>query len=74
MAWNNKNLHRIFPTVNVYRAGPVRGLVDVSKPERDLVAVWTGYFKDDNHSEVELLPILRTVLEGVFGTKPALQK
>ena len=40
-------------------------------PERDLVAVWTGYFKDDNNSEVELLPILRTMLEGVFGTKPA---
>jgi len=26
MAWNNKNLNRIFPTVNVYRAGPVRDL------------------------------------------------
>lgn len=23
MAWNNKNLHQIVPTVNVYRAGPV---------------------------------------------------
>ena len=26
MAWNFKNLHRIFPTVNVYRNGPVREL------------------------------------------------
>jgi CubicO group peptidase (beta-lactamase class C family) len=26
MAWNNRNLNRIFPTVNVYRAGPVREL------------------------------------------------
>jgi CubicO group peptidase (beta-lactamase class C family) len=26
MAWNNKNLNRVFPTVNVYRAGPVREL------------------------------------------------
>jgi CubicO group peptidase (beta-lactamase class C family) len=26
MAWNNKNLNRIFPTVNVYRDGPVREL------------------------------------------------
>ena len=26
MLWNNKNLHRIFPTVNVYRNGPVREL------------------------------------------------
>lgn len=27
MAWNFKNLHQIFPTVNVYRNGPVRPLV-----------------------------------------------
>ncbi len=26
MAWNFKNLHQIFPTVNVYRNGPVREL------------------------------------------------
>ena len=26
MAWNNKNLHQIVPTVNVYRDGPVRPL------------------------------------------------
>jgi len=26
MAWNNRNLNRIFPTVNVYRDGPVREL------------------------------------------------
>ena len=26
MAWNFKNLHQIFPTVNVYRDGPVRPL------------------------------------------------
>lgn len=26
MLWNNKNLHQIVPTVNVYRAGPVREL------------------------------------------------
>jgi len=26
MAWNFKNLHRIFPTVNVYRNGPVKEL------------------------------------------------
>jgi hypothetical protein len=39
-------------------------------PGRDLVAVWTGYFKDDEHSEVELLPILRTVLNGLYGGEP----
>jgi CubicO group peptidase (beta-lactamase class C family) len=27
MAWNFRNLHQIFPTVNVYRNGPVRQLV-----------------------------------------------
>ena len=40
-------------------------------PTRDLVAVWTGYFKDDNYSEVELLPILRKVLEGLYGADTA---
>ncbi len=33
MAWNNKNLNRIFPTVNVYRAGPVRELESRPMPE-----------------------------------------
>ena len=33
MAWNNKNLNRIFPTVNVYRAGPVRELESQPMPE-----------------------------------------
>ena len=33
MAWNNKNLNRIFPTVNVYRAGPVRELEHQAMPE-----------------------------------------
>jgi CubicO group peptidase (beta-lactamase class C family) len=37
-------------------------------PGRDLVAVYTGYFKDDAHSEVELLPILRTVLDSIYGS------
>lgn len=36
-------------------------------PERDLVAVWTGYYREDG-TEVELLPILRQVLEAVFGS------
>ena len=36
-------------------------------PQRDLVAVYTGYFKDDAHSELSVLPRLREVLNGVFG-------
>ena len=33
MAWNFRNLHQIFPTVNVYRNGPVRELVERPMPE-----------------------------------------
>jgi CubicO group peptidase (beta-lactamase class C family) len=33
MAWNNRNLNRIFPTVNVYRSGPVRELRRQPMPE-----------------------------------------
>ena len=32
MAWNFKNLHQIFPTVNVYRNGPVRELEYAIEP------------------------------------------
>ncbi len=32
MAWNARNLHRIHPTVNVYRAGQVRELADKPMP------------------------------------------
>jgi CubicO group peptidase (beta-lactamase class C family) len=38
-------------------------------PKRDLVAVYTGYFKDDKHSELSVLPRLRDVLNGVFGNQ-----
>ncbi len=33
MAWNFKNLHQIFPTVNVYRDGPVRALATRHMPQ-----------------------------------------
>jgi hypothetical protein len=33
MAWNNKNLSRLFPTVNVYRDGPVSELERRPMPE-----------------------------------------
>ena len=36
-------------------------------PDRDVVAVFTGYFKDDDYSETALWPVLAEVLEGVFG-------
>jgi len=36
-------------------------------PKRDLVAVYTGYFKDDDRSELRVLPRLREVLNSVFA-------
>jgi CubicO group peptidase (beta-lactamase class C family) len=56
LVWNN----------NDFLKGGWAGQGLLINPERDLVAVWTGYFREDG-SEVELLPILRKVLEGVFG-------
>ena len=35
-------------------------------PDRDLVAVYVGYFNDDQ-SELDILPRLRQVLNGLFG-------
>ena len=37
-------------------------------PDRDLVAVYTGYFKKDQ-SEVRLLGILRNLLDNLYGEK-----
>ena len=34
-------------------------------PDKDVVAVFTGYYKDVQGSEVDLLPILREVLKGI---------
>jgi len=39
MAWNNKNLNRLFPTVNVHRAGPVSELERRVMPEIALYPV-----------------------------------
>lgn len=39
----------------------------IINPTRDTVAVFTSYFKDDEHSEVRLRPVLFEVLDGVFG-------
>ena len=41
----------------------------IVNPIQDTVAVFTGYFKDEEHSEVELEPIMFQLLEGVFGEK-----
>jgi len=55
----------VFENDDFYKSGWAgQGLLINS--DRDYVAVYTGYFKDAEHSEVELLPILREVLAGVF--------
>jgi CubicO group peptidase (beta-lactamase class C family) len=54
-------------TNNDFLKGGWAGQGLLINPERDLVAVWTGYYREDG-TEVELLPIVRKVLEGVFGS------
>ena len=56
----------VFDNDDIYKGGWAgQGLL--INPTRDYVAVYAGYFKDKEHSEVGQLPILRRVLEGVFG-------
>ena len=58
----------VFDNNDIYKGGWAgQGLL--INPDRDYVAVYTGYFKDAENSEVRPLPILREVLEGVFGNQ-----
>lgn len=52
-------------TNNDFMKGGWGGQGLLINPDKDLVAVWAGYFKDD-YSQVDPLPHLRTVLQGVF--------
>jgi CubicO group peptidase (beta-lactamase class C family) len=59
----------VFDNNNIYKGGWAgQGLL--INPDRDYVAVYTGYFKDRENSEVSPLPVLLKVLEGVFGNPP----
>ncbi len=59
----------VYKNNDIYKGGWAgQGLL--INPDRDLVAVYTGYFKKDQ-SEVRPLPVLRAVLEGVYGKKPS---
>ena len=64
---------------NIYQWDEVRSNGDIYKggwagqgllinPQRDVVAVFTGYFKDDDYSEVAIEPVLQTMLDDVFGS------
>lgn len=56
----------IYANDNFFKGGWA-GQGMIVNPTRDTVAVFTGYFKDDAHSEVRLEPKLFEVLDGVFG-------
>jgi CubicO group peptidase (beta-lactamase class C family) len=57
---------RVFTNNDVYKGGWAgQGLL--VNPDRDLVAVYVGYSKDDTNSEMGALRPLRQVLEAVFG-------
>lgn len=49
-----------------YYKGGWAGQGFLVNPQRDVVAVWTGYMKDDESSEVYIEPVIREVLDGVF--------
>ena len=60
MAWMHKNVHQLFPTVNVYRAGPVKNLELVPNPEINQFVISTedGDMSFANFSERDLTTTL----------------
>jgi CubicO group peptidase (beta-lactamase class C family) len=57
---------RVFVNNDLYKGGWAgQGLL--VNPDRDLVAVWVGYSKDDSSSEMAPLQPLRKMLETLFG-------
>jgi CubicO group peptidase (beta-lactamase class C family) len=61
MAWNNKNLNRIYPTVNIYRAGPVREL------ERRPMPAIADYEVDTPDGPVSFAKFLRSDASTCMG-------
>jgi hypothetical protein len=58
---------KVFKNNDIYKGGwGGQGLL--VNPDRDLVAVYTGYFKKDQ-SEVRLLGVLRTLLDELYSEK-----
>ncbi len=57
---------RVYKNNDVYKGGWAgQGLL--INPERDLVAVYVGYMKDDESSEMSVLAPLRTILDSLYG-------
>lgn len=61
---------RVFSNDDLYKGGWAGQGLLINR-RRDLVAAWVGYSNDDASSEASLLPILREVLEGIYGDSPA---
>jgi len=58
----------VFSNNDIYKGGWAgQGLL--INPDRDLVAVYVGYAKDDKFSELRVLPRLRQVLNGIYAEK-----
>ena len=54
------------PDGTLYKGGwGGQGLI--VNPEKDVVVVFASYFKDDEHSEVDLAEAVFEVLNGVYG-------
>lgn len=55
----------VYTNDDIYKGGWAgQGLL--VNPRKDLVAVWTGYFKDAKGSEMKQLPVIRDVLKAVY--------
>ena len=80
MLWNNKNLHQIFPTVNVYRDGPISSLENDNNNDigRTLVNTPYGNMKFNDFIEHEESTVMGVVIaykgKIVFESYPRMQK
>lgn len=61
MAWNFRNLHQLFPTVNVYRNGPIRPLPQ--RPDRRLA----DFSVDTGSGEMRFADFIQSDLSSTLG-------
>ena len=80
MKWNNKNLHQIFPTVNVYRNGPVKPLEKNLMNEINISQINTpnGPMKFESFIESDQSTVMGVVIAHkgkiVFESYPRMQE
>jgi len=68
---NDETRHNVYQWDAVYKnddiyKGGWAGQGLLVNPRKDLVAVWTGYFKDAQGSEMKQLPVIRDALKAVY--------